>query len=155
VGQNRRVSMTLLLAGAAAWTASAAASALPDALQACTKERDDSRRLACYDRETAKLAVAPDKSYGLSPEQQRKLEPPETRDIAKPQVVSSVMSSVSQRADGRMVFTLADGEIWVQGEAWERFDVRVGEAVTIKPGVLGSFHLYASSGLATRVTRAR
>lgn len=150
-----RAPLGLLLAGAAAWAASAGASALPDSLQACKKEQDDSRRLACYDREMTQLAATPDKSIGLSPEQQRKLEPPEARAAPKPEVLSSVMSAITQRADGRMVFTLANREIWVQGEAWERFDVRVGDAVTIKPGLLGSFHLYAPSGLATRVTRAR
>jgi len=150
----RRAPFGLLLAGAAVWTASAGAAALPDALQACKKEQDDSRRLACYDREMAQLAAAPDKSIGLSPEQQRKLEPPETRTTPKPEVLSSVMRAVTQRADGRMVFSLANGEVWVQGEAWERFDVRAGDAVQIKPGLLGSFHLYAPSGLATRVTRA-
>ncbi len=151
----RRAPIGLLLAGVAVCAASAGAAALPDALQACRKEQDDSRRLACYDREMAQLATAPDKSIGLSPEQQRKLEPPETRTTPKPEVLSSIMSAVTQRADGRMVFSLANGEIWVQGEAWERFDVRVGDAVQIKPGLLGSFHLYAPSGLATRVTRAR
>ena len=151
----RRAPFGLLLAGAAAWAAPAGAVALPDALQACKKEQDNSRRLACYDRAMAQLATAPDKSIGLSPEQQRKLEPPETRTTPKPDVVSSIMSAVTQRGDGRMVFSLANGEVWVQGEAWERFDVRVGDTVQIKPGLLGSFHLYAPSGLATRVTRAR
>jgi hypothetical protein len=144
-----------MLTGAASWGVPAAASGLPDALQACTQERDDSRRLACYDREIPRLAATPDKSFGLSPEQKRKLEAPEVRDQPRLQILSSIVSAVSERVDGRKVITLANGETWVQGEAWEVFHVSVGDAITIKPGALGSFHLYAPSGLATRVTRAR
>jgi hypothetical protein len=48
--------------------------------------------------------------------------------------------------------------------AWARFNRWVylvslshffGDAITIKPGLPGSFHLYAPSGYASRVTRAR
>jgi hypothetical protein len=152
---NRRVLAGLLLTGASSWPLMAAPSGLPDALQACTQERDDSRRLACYDREIPRLAATPDKSFGLSAEQARKLEAPGARDKPRPQILSSIVSAVSERADGREVITLANGEIWVQGEAWSTFPLSVGDTITIKPGALGSFHLYAPSGLATWVTRAR
>lgn len=146
----------------------AAASGLPSSLQACTQEPDDSRRLACYDHEMARLAAAapapavspaptpvPDKSFGLTPEQQRQLEPRASRDKVAPQALSSTVSAVGSHADGRLVITLANGQVWVQGEAYEVFHVNVGDVITIKPGLLGSFHLYAPSGYATRVTRAR
>jgi len=144
-----------------------AASGLPAALHACTQEPDDSRRLACYDHEMARPAAArppaasppptpaPDKSFGLSPEKQRQLEPRATRAKVIPQILSSTVSAVGSRGDGRLAITLANGQLWVQGEAYEVFRVNVGDAVTIKPGLLGSFHLYAPSGYATRVTRAR
>jgi hypothetical protein len=152
---NRRAFVGLLLSCAASWRALAGPSGLPDALQACTQERDDSRRLACYDREMPRLAATPDKSFGLSPEQARKLQAPEARDKPRPQILSSTVSAVKERSDGRKVITLANGETWVQGEAWSAFPLSVGDAITIKPGALGSFHLYAPSGTATWVTRAR
>lgn len=142
-------------------------SALPHSLQACAQEPDDSRRLACYDREMARLAAAPpaavtpapapspDKSFGLTPEQQRQREPRATREKVVPQTLSSTVSAVSSQSDGRLVITLANGQVWVQGEAYEVFRVNVGDAISIKPGLLGSFHMYAPSGYATRVTRAR
>jgi hypothetical protein len=144
-----------------------AASGPSDALRACMQEPDDSRRLACYDREMARLAAAPppaaspapapspDKTFGLTPEQQQKLQPRATREKASPQTLSSTVSAVGSSGDGRMVITLANGQVWVQGEAYEVFRVSVGDAITIKPGLLGSFHMYAPSGYATRVTRAR
>ncbi|HEY2417271.1 MAG TPA: hypothetical protein VGH84_05085 [Steroidobacteraceae bacterium] len=153
----------------------AASSAVPASLQACTQESDDSRRLACYDHEMARLAAAPppaantapalapapaakavpDQSFGLTPERQRQLEPRASRDKVVPQTLSSTVSAVTPRADGRLVMTLANGQVWIQGEAYEVFHVNVGDKITIKPGLLGSYHLYAPSGYATRVTRAR
>lgn len=147
----------------------AASSGLPDSLRACTRERDDAQRLACYDREMAQLAGPPvaspaaatapaatapaattpaattsaDRTFGLSAEK------------PKPQTLSSTVTSVNMRRDGRLVIALANGQVWVQGDAYEAFRVGVGDAITIKPGALGSLHLYAPSGLATRVTRAR
>ena len=88
-------------------------------------------------------------------QQQNKLEPPEARDKPKPQPLSSTVSAVSQRADGRKVVTLANGQVWVQGEAWTAMPVSVGDTISIKPGALGSFKLYAPSGIAIWVTRAR
>jgi hypothetical protein len=136
----------------------AAPSGLPEALQACTQEHDDSRRLACYDREMAHLKAASEKSFGLSGAQERKLEPPSTpeaREKPKPQVLSSTVAAVSMRGDGRQVIRLDNGETWVQGEAYETFHVNAGDIVTIKHGALGSFYMYVPSGLATRVTRVR
>jgi hypothetical protein len=128
---------------------------LEDALQVCMQEQDDSRRLLCYDREMRNFAHTREKSFGLTAEQQRKSEPPEVHDKASPQILTSIVSAVTARSDGRLMITLANGQMWVQGEAWEVFHVSVGDTVTIKPGILGSLHLYTPSGSVTRVTRAR
>jgi hypothetical protein len=138
----------LLTAAATASVAMAPSSGLPEALQACTQERDDSQRLACYDREMARLAATPGKPVALSAPQERKLQPAEAR-------VTSNVTAIVARGHGRQLIRLANGETWVQGEAWGVFHVSVGDAVTIKPGTLGSFYMYAPSGVATRVTRAQ
>lgn len=155
---NHWVCVGLVLAGASCGRVALASSGVPEALQACAQEHDDSRRLACYDREMARLTSASEKSFGLSGAQERKLEPPpppEAREKAKPQALSSTVAAVSMRGDGRQVIRLANGETWVQGEAYETFRVNVGDNVTVKHGTLGSFYMYVPSGLATRVTRVR
>jgi hypothetical protein len=152
---HRPAVAAVLVTALSSWRVLAATGGLPDALQACTQERDDSQRLACYDREVARLAVKPEKIYGLTPQQQDKLEHPDARDKPKPQTLSATVSAVSQRVDGRKVVTLANGQIWVQGEAWSTFPVNAGDAITIKPGALGSFQLYTPAGVAVWVTRAR
>jgi hypothetical protein len=152
---HRAVIGWLLIGATSGGAVLAAPTALPEALQACKQEQDDNRRLACYDREVARLAAKPDDSFGLSPQQERKLQPADAQDKPKPQVLGSSVTAVIARSDGRQVIRLANGETWVQGEAWENFHVNVGDAISIKPGLLGSFYLYTPSGLATRVTRLR
>jgi len=71
---------------------SASGAAAPPTLRACTAERDDGRRLACYDREMARL----EQSYGLTQGQIRELKSPKapeasaTRELAPPFPVSEV-----------------------------------------------------------------
>jgi hypothetical protein len=145
----------LVLIGTALFRAPAAWSGLPDALQSCTREQDDSRRLACYDREIPRLPALLGSSPAVSPEQKPRLSAPDARNRPGHQILSSVVSAIHERGDGRTAITLANGNTWVQGEAWEAFHVSVGDAITIKTGALGSYHLYTPSGLATRVTRER
>lgn len=134
------------------------------ALRICMNEPDDHLRLSCYDREMARLSAAAEKSFGLTAEQRRKLTPPapaaatpSATPPAKPtpELMSSTVVTLSVRADGRSVIELANGAVWVQGEAYEPLNLRPGESVTIRPGLLGSYYLYRPSGERTRVTRAR
>jgi hypothetical protein len=126
-------------------------------MRACVQEQDDGRRLACYDREMART----EKSFGLNDEQKRKLDrsspvvdaKPPVVDI-KPQTVPSSVVAVTLRTDGRNVITLQNGQIWVQGEAFEHTEIRVGDSVTVKSGLLGALYMYLPKGR-TRVTRER
>lgn len=128
---------------------------LPETLRACTTEKDDSVRLACYDREVRRQSAIDAKSYGLSVEQKNKLE--RTPDVPKPhvQAITGVVADLKARPDGRTVITLSDGAVWVQVEAYDSISLRAGDVVTLKPGMLGSFFLYPRSGPPTRVRRLR
>lgn len=136
----------LVVAGIAA-----ANSAIPDSMRACVQEQDDGRRLACYDREM----VRAEKSYGLTDEQKRKLDPPKASVAMQAQPLTSKVAAVTLRADGRNVIALENGQIWVQGDAFEDIAIHAGDAVTIKSGLLGSFYMDLPSRLRTRVTRKR
>ena len=131
------------------------AAPLPPELQACLREQDDHRRLACYDQQMAKLATEPSASFGLSPEQERKSEAAATHEKPTTPVLSTTVSTAVVRADGRQLIRLTNGQTWVQGEAYDVVQVRPGDTVTIKPGLLGSFYLYTPSGKSTRVTRSQ
>lgn len=151
----------------------AAAHDATEALRACTLEPDDARRLACYDREMARLTSAattestdaapsttpePPPAPELSAEERFGL--PEEEIRKKQKVVegekldrlTATITGISQRPHGELVMTLHNGQVWVQNET-RTFDVRIGDAVTIKTAALGSFLMVTASGRSTRVSR--
>ena len=156
-----------------------AAAPLPGAILDCTKEQDDSKRLACFDREVARVQS----TIGLTPTQERKLEPatvppspaaapaavsspdnpgtPQATHAAKTKppppapLVASTVSRLFRNTSGRYVIVLTNGQTWIQGEAYDLFDAKIGDAITIRHGLLGSFWMRSASGSETRVTRER
>jgi len=63
--------------------------------------------------------------------------------VGAPFPVSEVRA-VQLRADGRYVITLANGQVWVAGEAYDRAAIHVGDVATIKPGALRAFFMDSS-----------
>jgi hypothetical protein len=147
---------------AAVHVRTADAAAVPDALRTCTQVTDNDQRLSCFDREMAREIAQSDSLLGLTPQQEHRLAveaakqsgAPPPAIAPKPQV-SGTIARVVRRADGRALITLDNGQVWLQGEAYERFDAQPGETVLVRSGVLGSFYMHAASGADTRVTRQR
>jgi hypothetical protein len=133
---------------AAASTATAVAQQLPAQLLACTRETDDVRRLACFDREIAgapkPAAPADTERYGL---------PRSSDDRAA--VLEARVTAVTERAQGQLVIELDNSQVWLQTDLDARLGVRPGVLVRIRPGVLGSFFLKPESGSGARVKRLR
>ena len=73
----------------------------------------------------------------------------------KPQQLSATVVEIKERADGHNVIT-AVRRRGLDRERLRRAPRRAtGDAVTIKPGLLGSFFMYSPSGAAMRVKRAK
>ena len=81
----------------------------------------------------------------MSPKAPRK-PPPDTASI------ESTVTLVSTRRTGEFVYTLANGQVWVQSEANQNGYLRDGTGVTIKRAALGSYKL-VSGTVSTRVRR--
>jgi hypothetical protein len=151
---------------------------LPPSLRACMAERDDARRLACFDREAAQLgersaATATAAASGAAPaaatpepltaEQRFGFRGEVAREAiaekkaAAPQLerLESTVTAVARRGSIDWIVTLENGQQWAQISTGTPYTIRVGDAVTINPGALGSFLLTGPSGRATRVRRAR
>lgn len=155
---------------------------LTPGLRACMAERDDARRLACFDRETAQLGQpSPDTATSAAPASARATAPasatPEPltaeqrfgfrgevareaiaeKKAAVPQLerLESTVTAVARRGSIDWIVTLENGQQWAQVSTGTPYTIRVGDAVTINPGALGSFLLTGPSGRATRVRRAR
>ena len=131
-----------LLAGIlCAATPQAQAHDLPAALAACKAEKDDAKRLACYDREvaiageqSAASAAAPaaapqtpEEKFGyrgvLAREEQERAK------VAALEELEAAVTEISRRGDGALVMTLDNGQVWAQNRPDAFFRVKVGERV--------------------------
>jgi hypothetical protein len=120
---------TLLLSAAPLAQSLAAEESLAKRIAACTRERDDAQRLACFDRAAALHEPTPDR-------------------------ISATVAELDKRPHGELVFTLDNGQVWAQKNAGAYFPVKVGDAATVLAGALGSFRLIVDNR-ATAVTRVR
>jgi hypothetical protein len=144
-------------------------------IQACAAEKEDARRLACFDQEFRRLtpvphaaaagasapaaaaasARAPENQFGMNPalaQQQSKdqgAQPPKVRKL------NGHVVAASHSALGNSIITLDNGEVWKEAEVTSHLPFNPGDAVTIKQGLLGSFWLYTDKVPSVRVTRVQ
>jgi hypothetical protein len=169
------LTLILLSAGAAA-----AAQGLPPELRRCMAEKADAARLACFDREAARLEsgaapaaaattasgaaaaaaasappLTPEQRFGLRGEVAR--ETLEREKAAKQELekLEARVTAVATGPTGDWVVTLDNGQVWGQVPSGTRYTIRVGDAVTIAPAALGSYMLTGESGRSVRVRRRR
>ena len=72
---------------------------------------------------------------------------------AAPTSVTAKVISVRFRKYGEFVVTLDNGQVWEQNEPMPSAIVRVGDTVTVKKAVLGSYTLVTAARVATKVRR--
>lgn len=132
------------------------------ATHACAGLADPTARLACYDEafplapevveEAMQLAEA---GFGLDPSPQG---PRDAGMSARPPDPDSVESRVERVAHGRGAgrsFHLENGQVWTQTEARSTGQVRTGDTVEVRKGLLGSYQLVTPAGVFLRVRRVR
>jgi hypothetical protein len=147
------------LLAAFACPALAADGNLAERISACTRESDDSRRLACFDRAAAPNAPAPkadvQQTFGVEgSELARGRDDAESKREAVPKKITATVAAIDKRPRGELVFTLDNGQVWAQKEVGAYFPVKIGDPVSILAGTLGSFRLVAANR-ATAVTRVQ
>jgi hypothetical protein len=154
----------------------AAALLLPSITRAAESHRcaaipEDGPRLACYDGafgRPARPAVAPAAPAASSvptlPAAPRVVAPmPAAAPVAPPAQpvkpkegpVSAKIVAVGQLSNDRFSVTLDNGQLWMQLERDVGAEVRVGDTVTLRPAMLGSWILETRAGIRTRVRLAR
>lgn len=156
--------MRTILPCAAAILAMPALAAAEDAgaaLQACRAEQDDAKRLACYDREVdrqgapAAPALTPQERFGRTGAMSREESDRKHQESRELDELVATVTEIWTRADGLMVLTLDNGQIWKQVRPDSLFRLRTGEQVKIQPAALGSFLLSGPNKRSTRVSRIR
>jgi len=139
-------------------TASRIAFAADDAKHPCALVRDNADRLACYDQAFGKpadpVAAAPQEQFGFK-EKEVERKTGKTGESEAQASVSAAITSLSRLHDGKFVVTLDNAQVWSQSEFNSQADVQVGDAVTVRRGVLGSYLLVTKAGIATRVRRVK
>jgi hypothetical protein len=165
-----------------------AASLSEDHLVACAGVADSAVRLACYDREIAPLArevaararasspasptpppvptpspatvgapataTTPAPSFGQEQLTREQRPAPEKEELT----LHARLTSQKSVGGGRFNLYLDNGQVWRHDDSVLGFDLKDGDAVTIKKGALGSYKLSRDSGKWRdwiRVTRVR
>lgn len=137
--------------------------AAPPSLQKCVAERDDARRLACFDAEMERLAALPPRAAPATPEEKfgargdlkRDIEVEEKPAEAKLEKLEGTVAAVAARAGGELVVTLDNGQVWQQLATGESFRLKVDDKATLKPGVMGSYFLVSPYGRSMKVKRIK
>jgi len=151
------------------------------ALLACRNLAAPAERLACFDRESGKLAPgqveaagpqgptpipapavaaahlptpAPAPAPTPDPNQQFGL-PPHPVVENKVSAIETHIKGLSPGAGGRVVFTLDNGQVWGELEPDGDLQAKPGDLATISRGWLGSYWLQVKSGRASKVSRVR
>jgi hypothetical protein len=108
-------------------------------LHVCVQEPNDATRLACYDKEMGRAPPGQPADFGMTPELMRKkqLEAGITPPPVSAQPLSAKVTGITPRPNGRSVVTLDNGQVWEEQEDVD-LQLKVGDAVTITPGTLGS-----------------
>ena len=161
-----------------------ASEALPASLRACVVETDADRRLACYDKEVARLIneqehsdVVPPAEAGSAAQSHQAIEPRPDAGLHGPkrssaedqfggrpkdaggepklQRLQARIVTISYRPRGRLGLGLDNGQVWEQSEEGPDLKLKVGDVVTIQTGLLGAYWLSAYSHRAIKVQRTR
>lgn len=138
-------------------------------LRACRSEADDAKRLACYDREVdrpgtlaaspgaapAAPALTPEERFGRTGAMNREQTERRKDEPRQLGTLNATVTEIWTRADGLMVLTLDNGQIWRQIRPDSLFRLKAGEKVKIQPAALGSFLLSGPTKRSTRVSRVK
>lgn len=146
------------------------------AFMACAAEKDDARRLACFDAAVVQAKAQPaapagataaapaavaavpvltkEERFGLRGDlkEEKAKQAPELEELDQLRVK---VTKVAAKPHGELVLTLDNGQVWYEIQANSGIRVKVGDEVTIKPGALGSYSVVAPNGRSSKVTRSR
>ena len=131
-------------------------------LLACRALADDAARLACFDRESAPLgarppepALSPEQKFGLGTAAIATKEAERGQPRADVDVIAAKVAELHNQADGRLVITLDNGQVWRQLAPGGELLLKVGDPVRVTRGAIGSFLLSTPSSRSCKVTRVR
>jgi hypothetical protein len=135
---------------------------VPLEIAACAKIRQNSERLACFDRavihlesgaaaEGTKPAPSAEDMFGINASTPT-VKPEEKEDHAQVEAIKAKVKAVRQGGGG-VILELDNGQTWRQVQGSNTLLIKNGDEVKITRGALGSFNLTTPSGRIAKVKR--
>ena len=130
----------------------AAVEPVADGLRRCSLETDQGKRLACFDALASALPKIQSDQFGMTADIERKRDPVSVSK-SENEALPGKIAALQEAPRGEYIFTLENGQIWIEAEARSAVHFAVGEAVQIEHGAMGSLWLAADHHRKTRVKR--
>ncbi len=134
-------------------TAHAGSEPVADGLRRCSRETDEHQRLACFDALASALPQIKTDQFGMTVDIAHKRDPAAGFD--NHDVLTGKINGLQEVVNGQWIFTLDNGQLWIQTEPKPGMRFSVGEAIQIEPGAMGSLWLAADHHRKTRVKRVQ
>jgi len=146
----RLILLVLALASAPVF---AGTEALADGLRRCSHETDEQKRLTCFDALASALPQIKNDQFGMTVDIAHKRDPAVGFDHSE--VLTGKIDGLQEVLSGQWIFTLDNGQLWIQVEPKAGMRFSVGEAIQIEQGAMGSLWLAADHHRKTRVKRVQ
>ena len=126
--------------------------AFSDGLRRCARESDQTQRLACFDALASSLPKIEADQFGMTADvaQKRNLGAPRRE---QSEALTGKIVALREGAEGRLIFTLDNGQVWAQTESRPSISFAIGDAVRVEHGAMSSLWLAADHQRKTRVKR--
>ena len=125
-----------------------------DGLRHCSLEADEKKRLACFDALVTALPKIKSEQFGMTVEVAHRLDPASVS-YSNSETLAGKITALRETPLGELIFTLDNGQVWLQASAQVSVHFVVGDAVQIEHGAMTSLWLTADHHRKTRVTRIR
>jgi hypothetical protein len=123
-----------------------------DGLRRCARESDQTQRLACFDALVSSLPKIEADQFGMTADVAQKRNP-DTFRPKQSEAITGKIVALREGAQGRLIFTLDNGQVWAQTESRPSISFAVGDAVRLEHGAMSSLWLAADRDRKTRVKR--
>jgi hypothetical protein len=149
---SRTVLILALASAVASAPAFAAVEPLAEGLRRCSLETDEGKRLACFDALASAVPKIQSDQFGMTVDIARKRDPAAASRTENESLPGKI-TALQEAPRGEYIFTLDNGQIWIQAELRSNIRFEVGDAVQIEHGAMGSLWLAADRHRKTRVKR--
>jgi hypothetical protein len=142
-----------LLLAVACLPANAGSDPLAEGLRGCARQSDDAQRLACFDALVSALPKVEADQFGMTSEITRKRTPPGEQRTPSDEILPGKIIALGETATGKKIFTLDNGQVWIQTEPQPQLRFDVGDVIRIEHGAMSSLWLAADKNRKVRVKR--